>query len=76
MPISRISNLNVQQATPWGMVFSLGYYGSVGHHLLIGTNSNQVVGTSSANQVHPILALSATSPIACEQGDCQLQHCR
>jgi hypothetical protein len=56
-------NLNVQQAVPWGMVASLGYYGSVGHHLLVVTNANQVVGTTSANQVHPIAALSATSPI-------------
>jgi len=56
-------NLNVQQAVPWGMVASLGYYGSTGHHLLIVTNPNQVVGTTSANQVHPITALSATSPI-------------
>jgi Carboxypeptidase regulatory-like domain/TonB dependent receptor len=56
-------NLNVQQALPWGMIGSLGYYGSVGHHLLIATNENQVVGTASNTQVHPISALSAQSPI-------------
>jgi hypothetical protein len=56
-------NLNIQQALPWGMVGSLGYYGSVGHHLLIATNENQVVGTASNTQVHPIAALSTQSPI-------------
>jgi hypothetical protein len=53
-------NLNVQQALPWGMVGSVGYYGSVGRHLRIGTNENQPTGTT---QVRPYLALSSTSPI-------------
>ena len=57
-------NVNVQQALPLGLVASLGYYGSVGRHLLIVTNANQVVGTSTANQVHPFTALAANSPIA------------
>ena len=56
-------NLNVQHALPWGLVSSLGYYGSLGRHLLIETNLNQVVGATSATQVHPFTALSATSPI-------------
>jgi hypothetical protein len=56
-------NLNVQQALPWGLVSSLGYYGSLGRHLLIETNANQVVGATSATQVHPFTTLSATSPI-------------
>ncbi len=56
-------NLNVQQALPWGMISSLGYYGSRGHHLMIQTNPNQVVGTASNTQVHPFTTLSATSPI-------------
>jgi hypothetical protein len=56
-------NLNVQQALPWGMVSSLGYYGSVGRHLLVETNLNQPVGATSVTQVRPIAALSATSPI-------------
>ena len=56
-------NLNLQQALPWGMVGSLGYYGSVGKHLLIITNENQVVGATSATQVHPFTTLSTSSPI-------------
>ena len=56
-------NLNVQQALPWGMISSLGYYGSLGRHLLIQTNPNQVVGAASNTQVHPFTALSTTSPI-------------
>lgn len=56
-------NLNVQQALPWGMLSSLGYYGSRGHHLMIQTNPNQVVGAASNTQVHPFTTLSTTSPI-------------
>src|ERR1019366_4464048 len=54
-------NLNVQQALPGGMVSSIGYYGSVGRHLLMVTNANQQAGTASTNR--PYLTLSATSPI-------------
>lgn len=57
-------NLNVQQALPFGIVGSIGYYGSVGRHLLIQTNANQVVGTTTANQVHPFTMLASTSTIA------------
>ena len=56
-------NLNLQQALPWGMVSSLGYYGSLGRHLLIETNENQVVGTASNTQVHPFTTLASNSPI-------------
>ncbi len=56
-------NLNIQQAIPWGMVFSIYYDGSVGRHLLIETNANQVTGATSATQVHPYTALSTSSPI-------------
>jgi len=42
-------NLNVQQAVPWGMVASIGYYGSVGRHLRIATNQNQTVGPQGTN---------------------------
>jgi hypothetical protein len=56
-------NFNVQQALPWGIVGSLCYCASVGRHLLIATNENQVVGTASNTQVHPIASLSTSSPI-------------
>ena len=59
-------NFNIQQALPWGIVGSLYYDGSVGKHLLITTNANQVVGPAGATnltQVHPFLTLSASSPI-------------
>ena len=52
-------NLNVQQAGPVGIVFSAGYYGSVGRHLRARTNQNQ---PNSAG-VRPFPVLSATSPI-------------
>ena len=52
-------NFNVQQALPWGMVGSLGYYGSEGHHLRIATNENQPFGTTP----RPFLTLSGTSPL-------------
>ena len=47
-------NLNVQQALPWGMVAQLYYDGSVGRHLEVESNINQVVGATSATQVHPV----------------------
>jgi hypothetical protein len=59
-------NFNIQQALPWGIVGSLYYDGSVGKHLLIVTNANQVTGPAGATgttQVHPFLTLSASSPI-------------
>jgi hypothetical protein len=56
-------NLNVQQALPWGMVAQLYYDGSVGRHLEIESNINQVTGTTSATQVHPFTVLAATSPV-------------
>jgi hypothetical protein len=57
-------NLNLQQALPWGLVAQLYYDGSVGRHLEIEANENQVVGATSAVQVHPFTALAATSPVA------------
>ncbi len=57
-------NLNWQQALPWGMVAQLYYDGSVGRHLEVESNINQVVGATSAVQVHPFTALAATSPVA------------
>ena len=71
-------NFNVQQALPWGMVASVCYCGSVGRHLLIATNQNQVTGpagATSATQTHPITALSANSPIDFGKGDSR-QHLR
>ncbi len=56
-------NLNLQQALPWGMVGQIYYDGSVGRHLEIESNINQVTGTTSATQVHPFTVLAATSPI-------------
>jgi hypothetical protein len=55
-------NFNVQQALPWNMVATAGYYGSVGRHLRIRTNENQPVGPTNAS-VRPYLTLSASSPI-------------
>ncbi len=57
-------NLNWQQALPWGMVAQLYYDGSVGRHLEVESNINQVTGATSAVQVHPFTALAATSPVA------------
>jgi hypothetical protein len=54
-------NLNVQQALPADLVFSIGYYGSVGRHLLISTNPNQATGIPGS--ARPFTTLSATSPI-------------
>jgi hypothetical protein len=55
-------NLNVQQALPWAMTASVGYYGSTGHHLLITTNANQASGIPGS--ARPFTTLSASSPIA------------
>lgn len=52
-------NLNLQQAVPFGIVASLGYYGSQGHNLRIATNENQPFGTTP----RPYLTVSGTSPI-------------
>jgi hypothetical protein len=54
-------NLNVQQQLPWGIVSSIGYYGSVGRHLRARTNQNQPIGGNSANR--PYLKLASNSPI-------------
>ncbi len=56
-------NLNLQQALPWGLVAQVYYDGSVGRHLEVESNINQVTGTTSATQVHPFTVLAATSPI-------------
>jgi len=56
-------NLNVQQALPWNMVASIGYYGSTGHHLLIVTDPNQANGPTNAPSPRPYLKLAADSPI-------------
>ena len=56
-------NLNVQQALPWNMVASIGYYGSTGHHLAIVTDPNQANGPTNAPTPRPYLKLSAASPI-------------
>jgi len=52
-------NLNVQQAGPVGIVFSAGYYGSLGRHLRARTNQNQ----PNASGIRPYPVLSANSPI-------------
>jgi hypothetical protein len=57
-------NLNLQQALPWRMVAQLYYDGSLGRHLEIESNINQVVGATSATQVHPFTTLAANSPVA------------
>jgi hypothetical protein len=57
-------NLNVQQALPWGLVAQLYYDGSLGRHLEVESNINQVVGATSATQVHPFTTLAANSPVA------------
>jgi hypothetical protein len=53
-------NVNLQQAGPYGIVFSAGYYGSVGKHLRARTNQNQPIAGGPAR---PFTKLSATSPI-------------
>jgi Carboxypeptidase regulatory-like domain/TonB dependent receptor len=55
-------NLNLQQALPHGYIASVGYYGSVGRHLLIRTNENQATGPV-ATAVHPYTKLAANSPV-------------
>jgi hypothetical protein len=55
-------NLNIQQALPWSMVGSIGYYGSTGHHLLINTNFNQASGVPGSPR--PYNTLAANSPVA------------
>ena len=55
-------NLNIQQALPWSLIGSIGYYGSTGHHLLINTNFNQASGP--AGSPRPYNTLSLSSPIA------------
>ena len=52
-------NLNIQQQAPWGILTSVGYYGSVGRHLRAETNENQ----PNAAGVRPYPVLSASSPI-------------
>ena len=56
-------NLNLQQAMPWGLVAQVYYDGSVGRHLELESNINQVTGATSAVQVHPFTTLAGTSPI-------------
>ena len=56
-------NLNLQQALPWSMVATIGYYGSTGHHLLIRTDPNQANGPTNAPSPRPFTTLSASSPI-------------
>ncbi len=55
-------NFNIQQALPWAMVGTIGYYGSTGHHLLIVTNPNQASGPPGSPR--PYTTLASTSPIA------------
>jgi len=54
-------NLNVQEQLPWDIVGSIGYYGSVGRHLLIVTNPNQASGPPGSPR--PFTKLAANSPI-------------
>jgi hypothetical protein len=56
-------NLNLQQAMPWGLVAQVYYDGSVGRHLELESNINQVTGATSAVQVHPFTTLAGASPI-------------
>ena len=51
-------NFNIQQQFAHDFAVMVGYFGSKGTHLNIERNYNQLV-----NGVHPILALSTTSPI-------------
>ncbi|QEE30328.1 TonB-dependent receptor [Terriglobus albidus] len=53
-------NVNVQQELPWGLVGSIGYYGSVGKHLRTPLNVNQ----PNASNVRPFQAVSTSSPIS------------
>jgi hypothetical protein len=53
-------NVNVQQELPWGLVGSIGYYGSVGKHLRTPLNVNQ----PNAAGTRPFQAVSTSSPIS------------
>ncbi|WP_419806014.1 carboxypeptidase regulatory-like domain-containing protein [Terriglobus sp.] len=53
-------NFNVQQELPYGVVGSIGYYGSVGRKLRQPLNINQ---PNLATGVRPFVRLSATSPV-------------
>lgn len=53
-------NFNVQQEIPFGIVTSVGYYGSVGKHLRTPLNVNQ----PNAAGVRPFTAVAASSPIS------------
>lgn len=53
-------NFNLQQEIPYGIVTSIGYYGSVGKHLRTPLNVNQ----PNAAGVRPFTAISSSSPIA------------
>lgn len=52
-------NFNIQQSLPFGVVTSIGYYGSVGRHLRQPININQ----PNAAGVRPYTALAVDSPI-------------
>jgi hypothetical protein len=54
-------NFNIQQALPFSLIGSIGYYGSTGHHLLINTNFNQASGVPGSPR--PYNTLAANSPI-------------
>lgn len=53
-------NVNIQQELPYGIVGSIGYYGSVGKHLRTPLNINQ----PNAAGVRPYQKVSANSPIS------------
>lgn len=53
-------NANVQQELPYGVVGSVGYYGSVGKHLRTPLNVNQ----PNAAGVRPFQTIALTSPIS------------
>jgi Carboxypeptidase regulatory-like domain len=53
-------NLNLQHQFPGALVFTAGYYGSVGRHLRQGVNINEILPTTGARTY---LKLAATSPI-------------
>jgi hypothetical protein len=55
-------NFNIQQALPWSLIGSIGYYGSTGHHLLDSTNLNQASGPPNSPRPYNTLALN--SPVA------------
>ncbi len=53
-------NANLQQALPFGVVTSIGYYGSVGRHLRQPLNINQ---PDLVTNVRPYATLSTSSPV-------------